>query len=273
MMRFEMNWQGNFGRDKEGQQLHHTQGVKTESAEAGSRHVGGRKLRNVDKRMKCPTILVREEVVGKDMSVYGSSSRRTEQSHRKRVGEIGVHISEPSPLKRVRKLRRVGETVDINDNELERARPRHLLESTADYNQGTNTAGCLSQEGRHQTDARIFIDLSDDVDNRQDAGLIGLQAVSSKGKSCETTEDADGKRMKGRCSQSSQASQSEKEIACAICLVDAKCPIEGLLECGHVFCFKCIFKWIVQPVLVTFWICVDSCCVLGAVQCSYIFSF
>jgi hypothetical protein len=62
--------------------------------------------------------------------------------------------------------------VDINDNELERARPRHLLENTADYNQGTNTAGCLSQEGRHLTDARIFIDLSHDV------GLVGLQVVS-----------------------------------------------------------------------------------------------
>jgi hypothetical protein len=88
------------------------------------------------------------------------------------VGGIGVHISEPSPLKRVKKSRRVGETVNINDNELERARPRHLLENTADYNQGRNTAGCLSQEGRHQTDARIFIDLSHDV------GLIGIQVVS-----------------------------------------------------------------------------------------------
>ena len=87
------------------------------------------------------------------------------------IGGIGVHIYEPSPLKRVRKLRRVGEIVDINDNELERARPIHLLENTADYNQGTNTAGCLFQEGRHQTDARIFIDMSHDV------GLIGLQVV------------------------------------------------------------------------------------------------
>ena len=30
---------------------------------------------------------------------------------------------------RVKKIRRVGETVDINDNELERARPRHLYKS------------------------------------------------------------------------------------------------------------------------------------------------
>ena len=51
----------------------------------------------------------------------------------------------------------MGETVDINDNELEKTRPRHLLENT--------------QEGRHQTNARIFIDLS------HDAGLLGLQAV------------------------------------------------------------------------------------------------
>jgi hypothetical protein len=34
------------------------------------------KLRNVDKSMKCPTLIVREEVVGKDMSAYGSSSWR-----------------------------------------------------------------------------------------------------------------------------------------------------------------------------------------------------
>ena len=88
------------------------------------------------------------------------------------VGGIGVHKSEASPLKRVRKLRRVGETVDINDNELERARPKHLLENTADYNQGTNTARCLSQEGRHPRNAWIFIDLSHDV------GLIVLQVVS-----------------------------------------------------------------------------------------------
>ena len=66
----------------------------------------------------------------------------------------------------------MGETVDINDNELERARPRHILENTTDYNQGINIARCLCHEGRHQTDARIFIDLSHDV------GLIGLQVVS-----------------------------------------------------------------------------------------------
>lgn len=38
-MRFEMNWHGCFGIDKEGQQLHHTRGAITESAEAGPRHV------------------------------------------------------------------------------------------------------------------------------------------------------------------------------------------------------------------------------------------
>ena len=58
---------------------------------------------------------------------------------------------------RVRNIKRVGETVDINDNVLERTRPRHLLENT--------------QKGRHQTNARIFIYLSHDVD------LLGLQAV------------------------------------------------------------------------------------------------
>lgn len=244
-----MNWQVNFGRDKEGQQLHHTQGVITESAEAGSRHVGGRKLQNVDKSIKRPTILVRGDLVGKGTSAYGSSSR-TKPSHQKRVGEIGVHMSQPSPLKRLKKLRTVGETVDINDNDLERARPQHLLESTAGYNNDTNAAGCLSQEGRQQTDARIFIDLSDDVDNKQDTGLMGIRAMSSERKSCETTKDAVGMRMKGRCSQSSQASQ--KEIACAICLADVKCTVQGLLQCGHIFCFKCIFTWIVQPVLITF---------------------
>ena len=112
--------------------------------------------------MKCPIIFVRVEVVGKDMSAYDSSTWCR-------------YISEPSPLKRVRKIRRVGETVDINDNELERARPRHLLENTADCNQRTNTARCLSQDRRHQTNARIFMDLS------HDASLLGLRAVISFG--------------------------------------------------------------------------------------------
>ena len=118
-MRFEMNWQG--------------------------------KLRNMDKNMKCPTLIVREEVVGNDMSAYGLSNRRTEQSHRKRVGGIGVHIYERSLLKRVRMFRRVGETVDINDNELERARPIHLLETLQNITKAqTQLDVCVKKGGIRQ---------------------------------------------------------------------------------------------------------------------------
>ena len=53
--------------------------------------------------------------------------------------------------------------------------------------QGTDTVGCLSQEGRHQTDARMFM-IWVMIHWQQHAGLMGPWTMSPEGKSCEETE-------------------------------------------------------------------------------------
>ncbi len=52
---------------------------------------------------------------------------------------------------RVKKIRRVGETVDINDNELERARPIHLLETLQNITKAqTQLDVCVKKGGIRQ---------------------------------------------------------------------------------------------------------------------------
>ena len=76
----------------------------------------------------------------------------------------------------------------------------------------------------------------------------------TKGRSSQSTDGADGERQTSKNTQSSQSSQPtslDREIMCAICLAEAKSASEGLLGCGHDFCFTCISKWTNEAVPAT----------------------
>jgi hypothetical protein len=80
-----------------------------------------------------------------------------EQSLEKRLGEIGIHISEPNPLRKVRKLRKVERLLTWMTISWEEQGHDVYRNTLQIIKQGTNTVGCLSQEGRHQTHARMFM--------------------------------------------------------------------------------------------------------------------
>lgn len=88
------------------------------------------------------------------------------------------------------------------------------------------------------------INLSDDVD--EEMREIVLQMPQSV--SAPVSEGTDADINKGKNPECTPSSQRDREVACAICLVETKSPSEGLLECGHKFCYKCIFTWTVQAV-------------------------
>lgn len=86
------------------------------------------------------------------------------------------------------------------------------------------------------------INLADDDEDMREITLPSSHAAS-----LQTTEGINAD-YEGKSSQNSQSSQRDREVACAICLVEAKSSCKGLLQCGHVFCYKCIFTWTVQAV-------------------------
>lgn len=111
-----------------------------------------------------------------------------------------------------------------------------------------NLCDNLRGRGRTQSSAgsdREFtvINLSDGDEDMKEICLQMPQSVSTP-----ATEDTNADTNRGKNLQCSQPSQRDREVACAICLVEAKCPSEGLLECGHKFCYKCIFTWTIQAV-------------------------
>ena len=102
-----------------------------------------------------------------------------EPSLQQRLGEISVHISEPSPLRKVRKVRKVERLLTWMTMSW-KERGQEVYRNTLQIiNQGTNTVGCLSQEGRHQTDARIIM-IWVMINWQQHAGLMGHEVWGKK---------------------------------------------------------------------------------------------
>lgn len=47
----------------------------------------------------------------------------------------------------------------------------------------------------------------------------------------------------GKAAEKGGESASSSEITCVICHADTKPTTEGVLACGHQFCFRCIQRW------------------------------
>ena len=90
------------------------------------------------------------------------------------------------------------------------------------------------------------VNLADDVDD--DVREVRLRVPQTS--SAQATEGTNAETTRDTSLQDLQPSQLDKEVACAICLVEAKSSSEGLLECGHKYCYKCIFTWTIQEVRV-----------------------
>lgn len=83
------------------------------------------------------------------------------------------------------------------------------------------------------------VNLTDDVDEGMtERGLQMPQLLSAP-----VTDGINADLDRGKDPDSSQLSQCDREVACAICLEKANSRSEGLLGCGHKFCFICIFTW------------------------------
>lgn len=115
--------------------------------------------------------------------------------------------------------------------------------------------GEVDRRKRPSTGALGIIDLGDDVgDGVLEPASQRTEDEKTKGRSSQSTDAADGERQTSKYSQSSQSSQPtglDREIMCAICLAEAKSASEGLLGCGHDFCFTCISKWTNEAVPAT----------------------
>lgn len=135
-------------------------------------------------------------------------------------------------------------------HDMKRRKSASSLSDWCDDEEGRGTV-VYSRRGRSRPSAGpdrecTVINLCDDVDEDARETDLHMPQAGSAPASQGTGADIN----KGKEPECSQLSQSDREVACAICLVDKTSSSQGLLGCGHKFCYKCIFTWTLQAVCV-----------------------
>lgn len=229
------------------------------NVEAG--YTGGRKSRRLIKRSGVevrvdPTTVEQENLVRENPAASPSSSGRVGESYLRRTGEF-VGCLEQGYNTRRRKsassaLHNAGQE---HGHDIKR---RKSASSVLGQGIGGQGQGALSNlrdnmTGRDRLHSSVapdrvldVINLADDVND--DVREIGLRIPQPA--SPQVTEGTNADTNRNGSLQDTQFSQRDREVACAICLVESKSPSQGLLECGHKFCYKCIFTWTIQAVRV-----------------------
>ncbi|KAG0568708.1 hypothetical protein KC19_6G040100 [Ceratodon purpureus] len=225
-------------------------GVAT--VEAG--HTGGRKSRRLIKRSGAevhidPLTVEQENLVRENPSPPASSSGRAGESYQRRTGEF-VRDMEQGYYTRRRKSASAAlhNPVQVQGHETKRRKSASsVLERGIDgQEQGAVRNSLDNLTGRGRPLSSVAPDREFTVVNLADDDVREVRLRVPQASSAQATEGTNAETTRDTSLQDLQPSQLDKEVACAICLVEAKSSSEGLLECGHKYCYKCIFTWTIQ---------------------------
>ena len=238
--------------------------ARVANIEAG--HTGGRKSRRLIKRSGMevriePRTIEQENLVRESLTSPPSSSGRYGEPYRRRFGEfVGGSEHGYNTGRRKSASSAMHSTGQAQGHDLKRRKSTSSIlgRGIDDREQGAISNLRDNPTGRGRPHPYVapdteftVINLADDVDDDvRETGLRILRAASTQAR--EGTNDEPNR---DRSLQDSQPSQRDREVACAICLVEAKSPSEGLLECGHKFCYMCIFTWTIRAVRVPATVC------------------
>jgi hypothetical protein len=251
------------GQDSAFETTSYLRGLPGPSRQAGvanieAGHTRGRKSRRLIKRSGVevlidPLTVEQENLVRENPSSPASSSGRGQESYQRRTSDFVGDLDQGYNTRRRKSA--ISALYNVDQGQEHDVKCRKLASSVLGrgiygQEQGavSNLRDKLTGRGRSHSSVapdREFtvINLADDAnDDVREIGVRIPQAASAQateGTNAETSRD-----------RSLQDSQPDRGVACVICLVEVKSPSEGLLECGHKFCYKCIFSWTMQEVRV-----------------------
>jgi len=195
----------------------------------------------------------------------------TGEPYQRRTGETADALEEGHyNARRKSDSSALHDSVQVHRHDTKRRKSGSSISERCNDDQGRGAVDNLRGRARSQSSAVTeftVINLSDDVD--EGIREIGLQIPQLA--SAPATEGINADTSRGKNPECSQFSQCDREVACAICLAESKSPSEGLLECGHKFCYKCIFTWTIQAVCIHATVYFSACTLRSFLDASFLF--